>query len=410
MEFVPRQYVDGRPAASLALPRTPAKMISAFQTGHGWTTTGAASSNLNDTTDYVYGTQSAKLTTTATVAAALRKTAMPAMDITGKSFRVLLKVDGVAGLNSLQAYFGSGGFANFYTLSLFNPGEAAATLGEGQWRWLEFNCSASALTVGGGTPSKTTITDMQLRVTDNGTPLTMHVNAWGWYPDPTQYPNGVVSLTFDDSYKSQFTQGCQYMDRYGFPGTAFIICDQTGYDANHLSMADLHQMHDTSLWDIAAHSLTAVNHNKGFDNLTSDELEQELTGTKRYLNQNGWGREDYLAYPKGQHNAATQAAVGKYYSFARTVDFAPLQVLPPVYPMLVRCKAMGPSATLASCQAIIDRAYSDRGWAVFCFHDIVPTATIATDTSITTFRGIVDYCATKGIPVATMGEVMRVGA
>src|SRR5690606_16455692 len=67
--------VEGRlTAAGFALPvlaplaprqawPVPSRIITLFQSGHGWSTSGqVASSELNDTTDFVRGTQSARVT------------------------------------------------------------------------------------------------------------------------------------------------------------------------------------------------------------------------------------------------------------------------------------------------------------------------------------------------------------
>ena len=99
----------------------------------------------------------------------------------------------------------------------------------------------------------------------------------------------------------------------------------------------------------------------------------------------------------------------KYFSSGRTIDQNPMQVLPPIHTERVRCKTGSNISTVAQYQGIIDRAYASKGWAVLAFHDIVTTTVVSTDVSTSTFQSVVSYLASKGIPVATYGEVMRRG-
>src|SRR5690349_18101985 len=76
--------------------------VTSMQAGHGWAVQNAGASNLNDTTTYAMGTQSASITTrTDGVATTLTKTGL-ALNISGsKQLRILIRVDGVDYLQGL---------------------------------------------------------------------------------------------------------------------------------------------------------------------------------------------------------------------------------------------------------------------------------------------------------------------
>src|SRR5882724_7602128 len=76
--------------------------VTSMQSGHGWTAANTSASNLNDTTTYALGTQSASITTrTDGVASTLTRTGL-SVNLSGtKQLRALIRVDGVDYLQGL---------------------------------------------------------------------------------------------------------------------------------------------------------------------------------------------------------------------------------------------------------------------------------------------------------------------
>src|SRR4051812_14150186 len=82
-------------------------LVTSFQAGHGWTTTGTVggSTNLNDTSDFTLGSQAAAVQMDSGGAACnLGKLAMAAINMTGRMFQVWVKVDDISKLNQLQMF------------------------------------------------------------------------------------------------------------------------------------------------------------------------------------------------------------------------------------------------------------------------------------------------------------------
>lgn len=382
---------------------------SAFQSGHGWTTTGAvASSNLNDTTDYVLGSQSAQVTSTGAGSNVnIRKLGMTAKDVTAKVFRILVKFDNLDNLVALQLYLGSSSFAHFYISNIYSA-TTDKVLKEGEWQWLDFHLFASGASSTTGSPSLSNITDVQLRATDDGTgPVTLHVNAIGFVDQPSTFPNGVVSIAFDDSLLTTFTEGRKKLDEYGFPATAYVIADRAT-DASYMTLAQLKELHQLHGWEIAGHCYASSTHTgNGFLDLTEAELDEELYQLKVWLYKNGFGDSGNLAYPFGGYDATVEAIVKRYFSTARTVYQGPRQVLPPVNPMRLRSLSVTQSTTTTLVTNTIDEAYTHGHWFILTMHDLVTTPSSSAQYSIANFATIIDYLATKGIPVRTVRDVLR---
>jgi hypothetical protein len=174
-----------------------------------------------------------------------------------------------------------------------------------------------------------------------------------------------------------------------------------------MTLAQLRAMHDLHGWEVAGHAYSAAGHNTTFTALSATDLDNELRALKTWLVANGFGQYDYLAYPLGNTNPAVEQTVRKYFSASRTIVPAPAQVLPMVVPNRLRSKSLANTTTTAQIQTLVDNAYNNKNWLILTFHNVLPTATLSTDYSVANFTTITDYLNTRGIPIRTVGEVMR---
>lgn len=402
-------------ANSISVPRTRRTLITSFQSGHGWTAyTGTAGYSIaDDATDYILGSQSRKITLPATSSASAsdRKLGLPAVDLTGKELAILCKVDRPDLLSQINLYVGHGNMANYYTLNAVTGNSAAnatAVLAN-EWQWINFTFGSQIQT--GGTPSKTAITDYQISVqapSAMGAPLNVHIGAIAYYTPPTAYPNGVLSFTFDDSYGSQFTNAMPVLDKYGYPGTVYNIVEKVGA-VGGLTLSQLGQMQDLHGWDVGGHAYTLANHNTGFVSISDEALESEMVNQRDWLRINGFRGAGHFAYPGGQHDARVLAATRRYFSTARGVNALPRQsVQPDSLGLRLRSYPLNNTTTTASITGLIDNAYANGWWLILYGHDIVSgSASTSAQFAKANLQTITDYAATKGIPVRTVGEVMR---
>jgi peptidoglycan/xylan/chitin deacetylase (PgdA/CDA1 family) len=382
--------------------------VTTFQAGHGWSVTGTgATSNLNDSSDFALGTQSLSATssgagdnTNITIAGAA------SVDLTGQQIRLLLKVDNLDALDEMYLWAGDTGYTNYYVIPIYSSG-VSKTLLEGEWQWLEMNMTAAV--VGAGSPDWSAVTTWLLRFADDTTStVTVHINAIGHAPDQTTYPNGVLSIAFDDSYASQYSIAAPIMDAHGFPGCAFTLVDALSSSASYMTLAQLRELREWHGWEIAGHSYASASHNTRWTNLDPSDLADELRSLKMWLVSNGFGGDaDYVAYPGGEFDLDTERAVARYFSAARTIAASPYQPLPAVNPHRLRAKTVANTTATALLTGMIDTAYAGGSWLILVFHNIAAVASEATDYATADFTTVVDYAATVGIPVRTIGEVLQ---
>lgn len=431
-KFTPDRLTDPSLKAAFATPQTLALRSSSYRrppatviadlgaAGHGFTAMGTPSaSNMNETTDYVRGTQSAWVTTAgAGAVASIRKNVLPAaIDLTNKGISISVKVTNLAELKGIMLYVGDTSLANNYVWTLYdgNPGNTKP-FADGEW--VRLYADHSSLTATTGTPNLSAITAISVAFQDkNNGSTTGKVTGWlnhiSTFPKPATYPNGVVSFTFDDGFASAATVAKPYMDRYGFSGTAYVIADLIDANSYYMTTPQLRTMQEFSGWDIAAHAYTVANHNQtgAFTALSDTALDTELRLLREWLTAKGFKGVDHFAYPQGLLNPATEAIVQRYFASARSTQQYPFETVPACNPLRLRAQSHSLGTTLATAKAKIDAAYANKSWDIITLHDLVttpptPPGTTLVQWDISSFQQTVDYAATKGIAVENVGTVL----
>jgi peptidoglycan/xylan/chitin deacetylase (PgdA/CDA1 family) len=374
----PTQWLQGKPNNMT--------MVTSFQSGHGYTQQGTAgSTNLNDTSNFVLGTQAVSTVTNGAGGVNLvRNTAVGPYDLTSKQIGMWVEVDDTTHLTQLiLTVFSGGGTTNFQSFKYYSgPANNTAQLQGGLWTFMTIN--VGDLQTSGGSFDKTNVTGFQLRAVDDntGNTATIRYNGICLFDDPSSYfPSGVVSITFDDSFASQYTYGRAYMDKYGYPGVAYTICGNVN-QAGWMTLTQLQRLRDQNGWEIAAHASTLANHNTRFTNLSAGDLELEFFNMQQWLVKNGFSGASHLALPGGQFNAAVLEKAKKYFSSVRTIDGTTHETLRPSSIMNIRAvssiSSFAGGVTAANVNSLIDTAAANKQWLVLVFHDIVtsvPTAT-----------------------------------
>lgn len=393
-------------------PRPNMTMITTFQSGHGWTVNvaGGGTTNANDTTDFVLGSQCISGITPATAGAwTAFKVGMTAMDLSNKMIGVLVKMDRPDLTNSITLRLGNSVLTAYDTVSVMNGalGTPSTSLLPNQWAWV-YTSYANTSGAAVGSPTRTAITDVMIRTDTVGSgSVGIHVGAIGFFTPPPAFPHGVVTFSFDDTYTSQYTFGKAKLDTYGYPAVAYTIVDRVGAGGG-ITLAQLGELQEAHGWDIAGHALTTTNHAAGFANLSTADLTTEVQGLRSWLSLNNFTGGDHFAWPLGLDSVASQAIVGTNFFTARGTVGTPFGSLPPDQRLRMRCAAIAASVGVATITGYIDKAYTYGLWMHLICHDILTSgASGSTQVLQSDFNTIVDYVNAKPIPVMTVSEVYR---
>ena len=168
--------------------------------------------------------------------------------------------------------------------------------------------------------------------------------------------NKVVVLTFDDGFKSQYTNAKPILDTYGYKASFGIICEDIG-KADHMGWEEINTLEDEG-HDIGAHSMT----HRSMTEIPTEEMQVEVSGSKQCLIDNGIEDVVYFSYPKNEGSAdkTVVETVSQHYDLGRTGN-DPL--------MYLRCDGFTES-TQTDCRTYTEdgeltfvNRYSIMGWS-----------------------------------------------
>ncbi|MFI9339969.1 polysaccharide deacetylase family protein [Streptomyces sp. NPDC052773] len=403
-----------------------------FQPGHGWTASGVSSSNLNDTSTFVRGTQCATITSNGAGGNGnLSRLGQPSFDLTGKAIRLVLKIDDIRNVASVNFFVGSSSLANYFKWRLWNTTSSTSMIQSGEWvtvtaQWADVNAALGSYSISAnGVPSVTSgFTDMMFQIIDTaGGTVTAHLQSVEIIPDTTTtFPNGVVSITFDDSWYSVHQYARPAMDQYGYRGTTYSIAESIG-QTGRVSLADLRAVQDLSGWEVAGHSFTAAAHTARYPTLTAQQVDDELRNLKSWLVTNQF-TSDAFAYPGGQFGRTTDGVpvdqlVGRYFATGRSINYLnSTEMFPAAMPKRMRALSSISSAISVNDPAnvskltgpggALDRCQLNGSWLILTFHQIVTgTPADPTQCSQSDFQAVMAAIAARGIPVLPVGDVIR---
>ncbi|MBK3573167.1 polysaccharide deacetylase family protein [Streptomyces sp. MBT65] len=430
MPMLPRQ---GR------LPvRRKATWSQLFQTGHGWAPggSGVSSSNANDTSDFAKGTQAVRVTTNGTgLQSNIRKTGMTAMDLTGKMMRLTFKVDDVTNLDRIVFYVGTSNLVNYFQFNFHTHSTTASSnyVQSGEWvtvhvSWADLGGASGSYSVNAnGTPSTTTgFTDMSFALYDKAPTagLTFHLQSIELVPDTaTTFPNGVVSITFDDSWQSVYDLARPKMDALGFAGTIYNIVEYIDSGSTRLSLSEMRSLQNVSGWEMGGHSFSAANHGVGFQALTADVVAKDFQLMRAWLVDKGFTSE-HFAYPHGAFGLTSDGVpvdqlAAQYFTSARSIISETIETFAPAIPHRLKSPTgindgtgLGgiPLTSMTSTGGKLDRCANSGDWLILAMHEIkssVGAVTDATHISQAGFNTLMDGIAARGIPVLPVGDVLR---
>lgn len=384
------------------------------QPGHPFTFSGTgATGNNNDTSTFAIGNESIFVTTGGTGQnTKISGTFSQALNLTGQSLVIWLRMDAYAHYlgGYPRIYLGDLGLTNCYQWKLAeSAGQPWALDGE----WVRITLPFGSATVV-GSPSRSSLASLTIQVfDDSAAPVTVHFGGIATMNESAAFPNGVLSICFDDGYGSALTNAVPYMDKYGFRGTSFVICETLFNHASfpsYLSLAQASALEQENGWEIGAHAFTAASHNSTYTGISDAAALADMQAAKSYLLAQGFKSPDIFAYPGGNFDAATVTNVRSLFSAGRTISQLggfPDETPQPAIPSRIRGYAVSAVSGIANAQGFVTAAQANKEWLLLVFHDIQASASGNLQLSTANFQTLMDSVNSSGIQVMPVGDVMR---
>ena len=216
---------------------------------------------------------------------------------------------------------------------------------------------------------------------------------------PGQFSQGMVSVTFDDSWLSQYTNALPILQTAGLKGTFYLTTQPIKELWDEFMIASQVQDIAQKGHEIAGHTVTHAD----LTTLSNTKINQEIKNSKTYL-QNLTGQTVVsLAYPYGSVNTKVKNLTKTAgYTSARGVDFETLNVTTTdKYDLKSQC--IETSDSIVSIKAQIDAAKANKQWYVLCIHEVKDGGD-QYSTTLARFQEIVDYIKSSGIKVVTVKQ------
>lgn len=221
----------------------------------------------------------------------------------------------------------------------------------------------------------------------------------GAVPPTVKPPEPVVSITFDDGLRSQYTNAIPLLDRYGFTSTQYIPTAGVG-DPGRVTVDMIRSMYAGG-HQIAAHTVTHPH----LTTLSPERLQSELTESRQTLEAIIGAPVLDFASPYGDYNADVLAAIGRVFRTHRTASSGD-NTTSPFNRSYIRTQTVQRTTTVADVQQWIDAAKQGHKWLVIAYHQVVATPTDAYGTTPETLDAQLAAIRDSGLRVATVDAVV----
>jgi peptidoglycan/xylan/chitin deacetylase (PgdA/CDA1 family) len=216
----------------------------------------------------------------------------------------------------------------------------------------------------------------------------------------TPFQRGMVSITLDDGWPSQFTAARPALNARGIPATYFLVTEgiRNGW-AGYMTVPQIQTIIAEGN-EIGAHTMT----HRDLTTLSAAEAETELRDSQAWLKtQFSLQAVPSFASPYGAYNASVLATVRQYYGSHRTVNggqnFKDSNILQ------LRAHDVHSGVSVATVRSWIDTAAADGSWLILTFHQFVTgTPGQSTEINLADFEAILDYVQTKNLQPVTVAQ------
>ncbi|MCA9364390.1 MAG: polysaccharide deacetylase family protein, partial [Candidatus Moranbacteria bacterium] len=215
------------------------------------------------------------------------------------------------------------------------------------------------------------------------------------YAVSSNFSQPMVSLVFDDGWKSIYEKAIPILDSAGIKSTQYIVSDFLG-ENSYMTQDDVLAMAVLG-HEIGAHSRTHAH----LTQLNASQLQSEVVGNRDDLQAMGFDPVTFT-YPYGEYNdVVIQAVKDAGYVGARSVDVG--FNIPSSNRYVLKDQHVESGVTVSDAKQWIDEAIASKQWLIIELHEQeVGGGQYSNNPAV--LQGIVDYLLSTGVQTVTVKE------
>lgn len=221
---------------------------------------------------------------------------------------------------------------------------------------------------------------------------------------PSPFNRGLVTVTFDDGWASQYQNAFPLLNKYGQAATFYIISGELTNQPDYVSATQIKALQSAGN-EIGSHTVT----HRDLTTLSPAILQQEMQQSQITLQNTLGVPVKNFAYPYGAYNLNTIAVGKQYYQSQRSVvrgfnakdnfDITQLKI-----------QEVDSNISQAQVKGWIDAAMAQHSWLILVYHEIANAPVDPTDALYTTRPTDLDvelsYLKTSGVPTVTIQQAI----
>lgn len=218
-------------------------------------------------------------------------------------------------------------------------------------------------------------------------------------PPPPPNGNGMVSITFDDSWSSQYNKALPIINTAGMKVTFYITTEpvKNGW-SDFMKPWQVKELAKQG-HEVADHTVTHAD----LTTLSSADIDKEIKNSKKYIEGLIGKPVTTIAYPYGAENKLVEARVAAagYIGGRNSIDAGMNGKT--INPYNLSSYATERNSSIANIKKSIDAAKANGTWYILTFHEIKANGDQYSNTPAQ-LQQIVDYIKASGIKVVTVEE------
>ena len=218
-------------------------------------------------------------------------------------------------------------------------------------------------------------------------------------PPPAAFTQGMVTISLDDSWQTQFVNALPILQAAGIKATFYLTT--TPVEQGWTRFMTPAQVLDIAAkgHEIAGHTLTHAD----LTTLSQSALDAEVQNSRAYLRNLTGAAVNAFAYPYGIRNALVKSRVAPAgYSSARTVDLPGLNDAT-TDKFELRSQTLLATDALGDVTSQVDLAIARKQWFIITVHEVDVGGDLYFTTP-TRLQDIVNYIKRSGVRIVTIAE------